>query len=274
MRGESGMGNYTYKNPMISHEKVIDRRKITPMHYHDEHELYYLINGKMTYYVEDKIYHMKKGDFIFIPKEVRHKTDSEDCMVSERMLVTITDDTFDDKTRFVLEELAKCKIIYIPQNNLYEIEELFHKLEQEYCKEDNYKTEMIKLYSLEIIIQLCRLKRGETEKLSDSDKIMISVAEYISENFSQNLSLKSLSGHFAMSESHLSRKFKKVMGMGINEYITSVRIKHAEKLLHEKTYRLIEISEKCGFNDSNYFSSVFKSIKGVTPYKYLQGLKN
>lgn len=267
------MGNYTYKNPMISHEKVIDRRKITPMHYHDEHELYYLINGKMTYYVEDKVYHMEKGDFIFIPKEVMHKTDSEDCMVSERMLATITDDIFDDKTRFILDELSRCNIIYIPPNNLYEIEELFHRLEQEYCKEDNYKSEMIKLYSLEILIQLCRLKREAVDKLNDSDKIILSVSEYIEENFSQNISLKSLSEHFAMSESHLSRKFKKVMGSGINEYITSIRIKHAEKLLHEKIYNVTEISQMCGFNDSNYFSSVFKSIKGVTPYKYLQSVK-
>ena len=265
------MGNYTYKNPMISHEKVIDRRKITPMHYHDEHELYYLINGKMTYYVEDEIYHMKKGDFIFIPKEIMHKTDSEDCMVSERMLATINDDIFDEKTRFILDKLSESKIIYIPQNNLYEIEELFHKLEQEYCKEDSYSPEMIKLYSLEILVQLCRLKRDMTEEMNDSDKIMLSVASYIEENFSSDLSLKTLSDKFAMSESHLSRKFKRVVGSGINEYITSVRIKEAEKLLYERTYSVTEISEKCGFNDSNYFSSVFKNIKGVTPYKYAQG---
>jgi len=268
------MSNYTYRNPMISHEKVIDRRKITPMHYHDDHELYYLVNGKMTYYVEDEIFRMDKGDFIFIPKNILHKTDSEDCMFTERMLLTITDDMFDEDTRFVFDELAACKIIYIPQNNLYEIEELFHKLEQEYCKTNAHRDSMIKLYTIELLIHLCRMKRSASQPISDSDKIIYDISEYINTNFSQGLSLKFLSEYFAMSESHLSRKFKKVIGIGINEYITSVRITNAEKLLREKAYSITEISEMCGFNDSNYFSSVFKNMKGVTPYKFSQGVKN
>ena len=56
--------------------------------------------------------------------------------------------------------------------------------------------------------------------------------------------------------------------MGINEYITNVRIHNAAQLLCEGKYTITEVAEKCGYNDSNYFASVFKKIKGTTPLKF------
>ena len=70
-----------------------------------------------------------------------------------------------------------------------------------------------------------------------------------------------------MSESHLSRKFKAHTGIGINEYITYVRITNAEKLLRETELSVTEVADQCGYSDSNYFSTVFKRIKGITPQK-------
>ena len=71
-----------------------------------------------------------------------------------------------------------------------------------------------------------------------------------------------------MSKSHFCRKFKFVTGLRYSEYVTNVRITNSEKLLRETNLPITEISERCGFNDSNYFASVFKRLKGITPYKY------
>ena len=73
---------------------------------------------------------------------------------------------------------------------------------------------------------------------------------------------------FSVNESHLSKKFKNVSGTGITEYIAYVRIMNAELLLRQNKYTISEIAFKCGFNDSNYFSTVFKRIKGISPLKY------
>jgi len=79
-----------------------------------------------------------------------------------------------------------------------------------------------------------------------------------------------LSKIFAMSESHLSRKFKYITGIGINEFITHVRMTNAEKLLRDKTLSITEVAQQCGYNDSNYFSTVFKKFKGISPLKFKQ----
>ena len=77
-----------------------------------------------------------------------------------------------------------------------------------------------------------------------------------------------LSKKFALSESFLSRKFKAVAGMGLNEFITSVRIHNAEQLLAKGEYSVTRVAEMCGYSDSNYFASVFKKIKGTTPVRF------
>ena len=107
-----------------------------------------------------------------------------------------------------------------------------------------------------------RLDAQETEKLIGS------VVDYIRANYSQELTLSILSKKFALSESCLSRKFKSVAGMGLNEFITSVRIHNAEQLLAKGEHSVTRVAELCGYGDSNYFASVFKKIKGTTPVKF------
>ena len=135
-------------------------------------------------------------------------------------------------------------------------------------REDTYKDPMLKLYTLELLTLLCRLKYDYAPQVSESEQLIHTIAEYIRTNYSQDLSLPVLSKRFALSESCLSRKFKAVSGMGLNEYITSVRIHNAEQLLSKGELSVTAVAEQCGYSDSNYFASVFKRIKGTTPVKY------
>ena len=43
-------------------------------HYHDDYEIYYLLEGERFYFVKDRIYHVKKGDVVIINKNVIHRT--------------------------------------------------------------------------------------------------------------------------------------------------------------------------------------------------------
>ena len=108
----------------------------------------------------------------------------------------------------------------------------------------------------------------ERQNLGVMEKIVYSVSEYISDHFAEDIQLDILSRKFAISSGQLSRKFKDVMGIGMNEYIRYIRILNAEKLLKNTTLPITDISQQCGFNDSNYFSTVFKKATGITPIHY------
>jgi len=260
----------TYKNFSVSHTQITNKRSFTGIHYHSDYELYYLVRGKTNYFITDEIFAVKPGNFVFVSKGVIHKTDSEDCTDNERILLAFDDSILTSEALKHIEELAEEKLIIIPPSQLYIFEDLLSKIEAEHASGSQ---ELIDLYTLELLALLCRHKQKKAVLRDETDEIIHSVSRYINQNFGQDLSLKNLSRTFAVSESHLSRKFKAVTGMGLCEYITFVRVHNGARLLKETNLSLTEISSRCGFNDSNYFSSVFKKIKGTTPYKYSKRYK-
>ena len=264
----------TYKNFEVSHTNIQNRRSVTKIHYHDDYELYYLVSGKTNYFIGDEIFKVNPGNFVFVDKGVIHKTDSEDCFDNERILISFKDDILTNEALEHIKTLSRQKLIFIPRNKLYVLEDILHKIEKEHADDKPFRREMINLYILQILALLCRMHRDTAIEMNETEKIIHCVSEYINSNFKEDLSLKTLSRRFAMSEGHLSRTFKAVSGMGLCEYVTYVRIHNGAKLLSETNYSLTQISAMCGFNDSNYFSSVFKKIKGTTPCKYQKGFQH
>lgn len=253
---------------LISRHVTTQKGGMPHVHYHDNHELYYMVKGSTTYYIGDKIFHLQQGNFAFIPKGILHKTDYEDNANNERILLNFSDLVFTNELQGVKEELCNCRVIYVEESLLPYLEGLLKNIETEYKSKDRYQSIMINVYITELLVQICRYKYDYKPALSGTDQTLYLISKYISTHFQEPLTLKELSKEFAMSESHLSRKFKAHTGIGINEYITYVRITKAEKLLRETNLPITEVAEQCGYSDSNYFSTVFKRIKGITPQRY------
>ena len=87
-------GAIKISDSLISRDKTVNGRKICEVHYHEEHELYYMQEGRTTYFIDDEIYGVEKGEFVFIPKEILHWTDSGDCKRNARILLNFPDSVF------------------------------------------------------------------------------------------------------------------------------------------------------------------------------------
>ena len=96
----------TYEDSLISRQKVTNRRKVTGIHYHENHELYYLVSGRTKYFVGDEVYVLERGNMIFVPAGVLHSCDSEDTLHNERILLSIPKSLFDKTTEDVFSELS------------------------------------------------------------------------------------------------------------------------------------------------------------------------
>ncbi len=67
----------------------------------------------------------------------------------------------------------------------------------------------------------------------------------------------------------MKNAFKKKAGMSMSRYITKKKIELAREMIETKPQmRLSEISDLCGYNDSRYFSRVFKAETGLSPSEY------
>ena len=250
----------------FSHE--ITTKRMPGVHAHSRHEFYYLAKGKTKYLIGDEIYTVEEGNAVFIPKGIYHMTDNGGCSSVERYLLSFDENTFDCDTKPILDELFSCRLISIPMNRKEGLEAMFASLERALNGEGALTEAFKKVHVLSILSYVCRHKRRYEPSVSEADKIVHDISEYVTTHYSEDISLPQLSFKFSVSESHLSRKFKDVSGVGLNEYITLVRIMNAERLLREGGRTITEISALCGFNDPNYFSAVFKKIKGVTPLKF------
>jgi two-component system response regulator YesN len=87
-------------------------------------------------------------------------------------------------------------------------------------------------------------------------------------NIDQPVNLNSLADTIGVNPSHLSRTFKKELGMTLTDYINKLRIEEAKYMLDRSSDSVTEIASQVGYSDSNYFSKVFRRWEHVTPHDY------
>ncbi len=95
---------------------------------------------------------------------------------------------------------------------------------------------------------------------------------YLEENYAGEISLEDLARRLGISQSYLSRSFKKETGMSLIDYLTHYRINQACRMLGGEM-RTADIAAAVGLADPKYFSRVFKKVKGVSPSEYREELK-
>lgn len=92
--------------------------------------------------------------------------------------------------------------------------------------------------------------------------------------FREQLSLDILAKDHNVTPGYLSSQFHKETGMTLTEYIHHIRIRRATYLLNSTDNSIQEIAEQSGFPDSNYFTRIFKKIKGMSPNEYRKTIRN
>lgn len=97
---------------------------------------------------------------------------------------------------------------------------------------------------------------------------------YIHANFSRpELTLDEIAEAHNISKGYLCVLFKKMTGQGPGEYIRSIRINHALKLLNSGSYLISEIAGMAGYSSPAIFSRSFRSNLGVSPREYQNSSK-
>lgn len=118
---------------------------------------------------------------------------------------------------------------------------------------------------------ITRLSRLYCTKSPDTDNESLSLAApaaYIESHFREEVTIDELSQMANMSTRHFRRVFRGIYGTSPLKYINDLRIQTASHLLTSTELSVTEIAIRCGFSDSNYFSSKFKQAMGKSPLEY------
>lgn len=105
---------------------------------------------------------------------------------------------------------------------------------------------------------------SESEESAGGDEKIRRIRRYIKYNYMLPISVGSLAHDFGFERSYLYRMFKSKYGVGVKEYISSVRLERAEQFLRDG-YSVKESAAMVGYTDEFNFSKAFKTRYGVSP---------
>ena len=175
-------------------------------------------------------------------------------------------------SRYFIPKSVEAKLpdlmhLYRNPDIIDDINEIFDKIECEYGNKDELSEDVFKCYTNMLFFLLAR---NPNRCYPQEDKHYIEDAiAYLQTNFAVEITLQEMADRYFVSSEHFSRVFKKKVGFNFSEYINLLRLQKAESMLRQmNTATITEVSQSCGFNDSNYFSVQFKKLYGISPKKF------
>ncbi|WP_181995505.1 AraC family transcriptional regulator [Clostridium sp. AM58-1XD] len=101
-----------------------------------------------------------------------------------------------------------------------------------------------------------------------SDKTIERLKEYVRTHLGEDISLQDLADYSQMSPSYVSRLFKKHLNIGFVEYLNTLRINRAKRLLEDTQMTVEQVGFQVGFNNVRSFMRLFKQYEGTSPGQY------
>ena len=242
-------------------------------HAHDFLELYYFLDGSVTYYIEDQVYDLCPGDLLIIPAGKMHRpVIANEHAAYERMVLWITPQYLQsidspagdlqknlqkvgehgycvpfrgDETVFVTALLKK--LLYMQKNDT----------DPQFCAGavELYLWTIFRSYGV-----IDTTHRNETQ-------VIPQVIRYITEHFGEPLTLEDIAAEFFVSKSYLNRHFKAYTNSTVYAYIMALRLTHARRMLREGI-PAVEAGRECGFSDYSTFYKAFKTQTGLSPQQF------
>ena len=122
--------------------------------------------------------------------------------------------------------------------------------------------------ALEIFVFISREYSRNKNPMVNSLFRLGEIISRLENNYTENWTIRKISKIASMAPSTLLPVFKKVTGYSPIEYLLLVRLSKAAELLQRTTKSISEISQICGFADSNYFSRQFRKRYNLSPREY------
>jgi len=236
-----------------------------PEHIHQFPEIVYVLDGEMELTVDGKTTLMKAGDIALISPFQVHS-----FYTPESVYRWVCVFSCDFVANFIThEELygsgescvfhASAGLLSFIKSHLLESDENFIELNPDIIR--TFRAVLFAIYE-EYFRKVPRLgKRKYNQALS-------SILLYISEHYTENISLASIGSALSYSPKYVSLCLAEIDGMNLMYLVNSFRADHAKNLLAGTSYRMIDIAEECGYSNERSFYRSFHDVTGMTPGEY------
>lgn len=259
----------------INYTENTDNKEIIN-HYHNSHEIIYILEGTASFEINDKSYSCKSGDLIFISNLESHNVKISSYPY-KRFFLFIDPQYFQS---IMKDPLLTSILKHRPEhyNHVISLTDIHKHIFMEFFKnmhDENIQGYDYSGYKMECYLQLFLIELFRSYKssfpLSHVHKSMgtvLEVQKYIDENYTEDINLEAVAKKFFINMYYLSHQFKGITGFSFKEYLILQRISRSKHLLLHTQYDITTVAAESGFNNVNHFIRIFKKFEGFTPYQY------
>lgn len=254
------------ENIANSREKLLIRRKQLKnydLHWHDCFEIELLLRGSAVQVLNGQRYEMQPGDIYLLNPTDFHSIETEGAVVYNIMF---SEEMLDEDVLQKILSIDKNIIFRLSQHELHSAEFMISQMLYEFENTAIYSDSVIKnlmecLFIL--ILRKCGLSERESE-VGENDSIRKSVL-YLHSRFRDNPTLEQVASVAGLNKNYFSGLFHESTGKTYKEYLNSLKLEHAKKLVLTSNIPVTEICFASGFNSLTNFLRVFKEAYSFSP---------
>ncbi len=121
---------------------------------------------------------------------------------------------------------------------------------------------------LHIVVMLARAYGEASETMKSNIFYLADTVAYMQNHFTEQIKVADLAKMTNLSERHFSRIFSDMYKTSPNDYIMKLRVDYAKNLLLTTDMSITEISERSGFQSSNYYARLFRKLYNMSPMEF------
>lgn len=250
-------------------------------HWHEEAEFTLVTEGTCTYQVQLQTFTAHTDDLIFIPPMQLHSITAQ------------TEQTLSDTYVFHMNYLGAgtgdiCAMRYLsplinqtalPPCHIQKTHPAYEGAFRLFCEMQSVWEQ--KSTGYELLVKSCLLSLiallfpycTENSALSDTESAHMqkvkTALEYISEHYTEPVTIAEIASACYFSEYHFMRLFKRYVGMSCTDYIKSLKLQKAAELFENGEQSILDVSLRVGFHNLSYFYREFRKKYGMTPKQFL-----
>jgi AraC-like DNA-binding protein len=243
------------------------------LHFHDCHQIIFIVKGRVDFCVNNKKLHAVAGDIAIFSRYENHSLlrCSDEY---ERFVLHIEPDAVNRKSSVYSlltdRPVGFCNVINV-SSNMSEIADIFNHILFEHNNTSKLTDEMEQLLVKQLLITVYRCTTINFD--NSYDDVVARIKMQFENEYHKPFALAMLAKQQNLSISSLSHRFRTATGVSPMEYLKSCRMANAKQMLAETNYSIGEIVEKCGFSDNSNFSRTFKSLNGMSPTDFRKKYK-
>ncbi len=232
-------------------------------HLHIHIELFYLLEGKMRAFIDSSEYTVCAGDILIAFPNRVHRF--ERIEPERYLLFIIHPDMMPELSEVFAKHTPVSALVKRAEEDaaLLPLLQLLAQTDAATPYRDATRKGLLLAFFGRLLerIELAEPRTEDSHAIRD-------IVTFCSEHFTQNLSLETLEQALHLSRYYISHLFSHKLNIRFNDYVNSLRVSEACRLLRTTEMSVTDVSERVGFNTLRTFNRSFVKQMGQSPSEY------